>query len=245
MIEINEDVIHILTGGTEFNASYYNPDADNYASMMRLQFSLATTLVHELTHAYVFNTTAVDAAIEPYCNDQRIAETGFALECSIIEGTLIMYNPTNPAFLNSPFGFRSIRWPGHLNMSSYKKKASYAKHGVEYRTEYAVPMEFILQFFTDEFWAGRAERFGHVALKHTNRPVGVRETLPRGPGNYHPLESPRVKRRWNAMLQRMVDDAEDFEPNALHPEVKSGILYPTSAMNLHGAKLNMYTGEMV
>lgn len=235
----------MLTGGTEFNAAYYNPNADGNASMMRLQFSFAVTLVHELTHAYVFNTTAVSADIEPYCNDQRIAETGMALEASIIEGTLILCNQTNPSLMNSPFGFYSVRWPSHINIPAYNKKASYAKHGIDYRSEYAVPMSFILQFFTDEFWAGRAERFGHGALRHTDRPVGVRTTLPRDPEDYHPLESPRVKRRWNAEFQKMVDDPEDFEPNALHPAVKSGILYPNSAVNLHGAPLNTYTGEKV
>ncbi|THX66856.1 male sterility protein [Aureobasidium pullulans] len=75
------------------------PNTDSTSRLLRTQFTLAFTMVHELVHAWVRNmrrdALRIDE-VEPYCNDDRIAEPGWAL-MSAIFGSIGWPIANNPA----------------------------------------------------------------------------------------------------------------------------------------------------
>lgn len=105
-------------------------------------------------------------------------------------------------------------------------------------------MWFIQQLFTEEFWDNRVARFGSEPLT-VARVVGVRKRIDYTEGDFDDLESPRVKRRAisDALGQRLVDDPEDFEPDAWHPGVEEGILYTDGATDWDREELDVVSGR--
>ncbi|KEQ86896.1 hypothetical protein M438DRAFT_291624, partial [Aureobasidium pullulans EXF-150] len=173
-------------------------------------------MVHELVHAWVRNmrrdALRIDE-VEPYCNDDRIAEPGWAL-MSAIFGSIGWPIANNPVMYDAPFGLSTIRFPGTRDLRKTFAAESYkgtpAKWGVDISTEYALPMDFIGQFFTNDFWDTRVERFGSGMLR-SPKPLGVREAHEYTENSFEAPESPRVKRR-------LVDGVEVDDPEARSPE---------------------------
>jgi hypothetical protein len=220
----------------------------NYKSMlMRCQFHFAITLLHELVHAWTYNTRRDPPgwACEPFCADQRVGETGWAM-INAIFGSVFGEIGNNPELRNSPFGLRSFRWPGFRHMDGHFEIEPYtatpAKHGITVATEYAVPMQFIRQFFTEEFYYTRVERFGPGILK-TPKVLGVRCGW--HPHEFDEIESPRVKRR--KIGDEEVDDPEIASPvdDTLHPALLQGVLHKDWAFNLLGQPIDKHTGLII
>ncbi|KAI5241128.1 hypothetical protein E4T43_05690 [Aureobasidium subglaciale] len=215
------------------------PGADSHSTLLRSQFSLALIIVHETTHAWVSNFRRISNwDSEPYYNDHRIAEPGWAME-TLIFGSTIMSTVHNPFMYDAPYGLSSIRFPGtrvspaDFNVESYK--GSVAKWGIDHQTEYAVPMNFITQFFDDDFYNSRAHRFGTTGTLKPPKILGVRKRI--WTRFEEPLESPHVKRR--KVGNTWVDDPEQPSPtdDTLHTAVVEGVLYPNAAFNSQGKPL--------
>ncbi|TIA31311.1 hypothetical protein D6C78_09011 [Aureobasidium pullulans] len=225
------------------------PNTDSTSRLLRTQFTLAFTMVHELVHAWVRNmrrdALRIDE-VEPYCNDDRIAEPGWAL-MSAIFGSIGWPIANNPVMYDAPFGMSTIRFPGTRDLRKTFAAESYkgtpAKWGVDISTEYALPMDFIGQFFTNDFWDTRVERFGSGMLR-SPKPLGVREVHEYTENSFEAPESPRVKRRLVDGVE--VDDPEARSPehDTLHPGVRKGILLPDSAFDGVGNRLDLRSGKI-
>jgi hypothetical protein len=129
--------------------------------------------------------------LNPFRNDERIAEEGYAAETSIHKHVILKEMKTNISIPTTPFGMCANPWPGRLDGDGYPVKATAAKHGIEGYTSYAVPMsvsivktscgmhladlfsQYVQQFFLDDFWDNRILRFGDGALGNY-KAVGVR-----------------------------------------------------------------------
>lgn len=111
-IDIREEYRYVLAGGTALNASHYNPAASDESAILRTPFHLAMTLVHELTHAWDANTRQISHIRQPFCNDQRIAEEGMALEVAIWGGRAVSLVNANQTVETGPFGCEAVSWPG-------------------------------------------------------------------------------------------------------------------------------------
>ncbi|KAI5202579.1 hypothetical protein E4T39_04627 [Aureobasidium subglaciale] len=215
------------------------PGADSYSRLLRSQFSLALVIMHETTHAWVSNTRRTSSwDSEPYHNDHRIAEPGWALE-ALIFGSPILSTIQNPIMYDSPYGLSSIRFPGtrgsYTDFCVESYKGTVAKWGIEHHTEYAVPMSFITQFFDDDFYNNRAQRFGATGALKPPKVLGVRKRIW---SHYEvPLESPHVKRR--KVGNTWVEDPEQPSPtdDTLHPAIADGVLYENAAYDLQGNTL--------
>lgn len=220
------------------------PGTDAKSLLLRAQFLMAQLLLHELSHAWT-NTCRREAEhlrAEPFYKDHRIAETGYALEVAIF-GSLIAASGSNPQLDPGPFGFSSVRYPG-IKVPARDIVEPYiatpAKHGVDHHTEYAVPMSFVHQFFTDEFWDTRVQRFGPGMLRMPKE-LGVRY---KWNGNFSVLESPTVKKR-KILGLFSVKDPEKVSPkwDTLYPKVAEGVLAKDRVTTLQGEELDPRTGK--
>ncbi|THX01115.1 hypothetical protein D6D13_09106 [Aureobasidium pullulans] len=184
IVSIDTNVRYILSGGTGYAASRYNPAAQDESSLLRVRYHAAMSLVHEMTHVWFLNTLAIDEDIFPFANDQRIGEEG----------------------------------------------ASRAKQGVNRNVQYAVPMKFIRDFFTDDLWDNREKRFGAGALEGY-KAIAVRQQCNFYPGDFNSLESPTV--------EKVRDEDTGLNIDTWMPDVEEGIIYPDRAFELSGAQIDM------
>ncbi|THY35918.1 hypothetical protein D6D01_00938 [Aureobasidium pullulans] len=225
------------------------PNTDSTSRLLRTQFSLAFTMVHELVHAWVRNmrrNAHRKDEVDPYCNDDRIAEPGWAL-MSAIFGSIGWPIANNPIMYDAPFGLSTIRFPGTRDLRKTFAAESYkgtpAKWGVDVSTEYALPMDFMGQFFTNDFWDTRVERYGSGMLR-SPKPLGVRVIHQYTENSFEAPESPRVKRRLVGGVE--VDDPEARSPehDTLHPGVRKGVFLPDSAFDGIGNILDLRSGKI-
>ena len=142
-MSIDTNVRYILSGGTGYAASRYNPAAQDESSLLRVRYHAAMSLVHEMTHVWFLNTLAIDEDIFPFANDQRIGEEGYACEAVITKGVTIGPISANPSVDTMPFGMMAAPWPGVQKHEAWDKfvSASRAKQGVNRNVQYAVPMK--------------------------------------------------------------------------------------------------------
>lgn len=120
----------------------------------KIDFSLATTILHELAHA-VTNDVASDG-LEDCFEESFVAEAGFELEsrtfglCWDSDKLLAWYNWQTSWLYGSDYDMRDICCdPSKL-----------VKESVHWDTDY----KFLLKLFDDNFWNGEYARRGGVAL---------------------------------------------------------------------------------
>ncbi|KAI4843072.1 hypothetical protein E4T44_06946, partial [Aureobasidium sp. EXF-8845] len=229
----------ICRGGTEFNASHYNPAASNTSAYMRTQLFLANTIVHELTHAWFENVTDEAGNLNPFRNDERIAEEGYAAETLIHKHAILHEIQPNISIPTTPFGMRADSWPGGSDGTGYPIKATAAKHGIKSHTSYAIPMSYVQQFFLDDFWDNRILRFGDGALSNYEA-VGVRL---RHNFQFDATELPITRRKRNPVTGE-IEEWPEVDADAEFPHVDEGIIYPDKALTLHGEEIYDSDTEM-
>ncbi|KAH0369928.1 hypothetical protein KCU65_g2960, partial [Aureobasidium melanogenum] len=238
-IRLDTHLLYIISGGTQLNASYYNPSASDKSAYMRTQLLLANVIIHELTHAWFNNVTTETYGFSPFRNDDRAGEEGFALETVINKNSILVEIHTNISIDTTPFGIAAQRWPGLEDREGIAIKASAAKYGIRYDTLYAVPMSYIQQFFLDDFWDNRILRFGDGAVNNY-KAVGVRVSLDL---NYDGSESPTVKQKQD-LLSGLFEDDPEIDPDAEYPDVDEGIIYPNRILTLLGQEMSDSDIEM-
>ncbi|THY78453.1 hypothetical protein D6C86_02805 [Aureobasidium pullulans] len=231
IIELEYRYRYILTGGMAYDPTKYNPAASSEDAHLRLQFHLALVILHEMSHAWFFNVRR--EFVTPFVNDHRIAEEGFEGEATISKGNIITPLGVNVQLPTLPFGMAARAWPGAHHSDEWWIKASAAKYGIPFDTRYAVPMKFIKQFFNDDFWNHRVERFGPGALNNF-KSVGLRHRMSKT--KFLPPESPKVKRKRDQATGLDVDDPE-IEPDAVFPQVTIGIIYADGALSALGKEI--------
>ncbi|TIA37834.1 hypothetical protein D6C78_04458 [Aureobasidium pullulans] len=176
-IKLDDEWRYLLTDGKEMLASLCNPEAEDESAFLRIQLLAANTILHELAHAFYFNTA-----------------TG--------------------------------RWPGAArDVYTHLIKKSFAKDGVKHETEYMVSMEYVRQFFCDEFWEGREMRYETTPLSNF-AVVGVRLLFKNSRNSFDPSESPTVDKH---------DDHNigEFLPNLM----ESAIVYKHEAFTFAEEKI--------
>ncbi|KAG9698151.1 hypothetical protein KCU95_g2838, partial [Aureobasidium melanogenum] len=240
-IRLDTHLLYIICGGTQLNASYYNPAASDASAYMRTQLILANVIIHELTHAWFNNVTAETYGISPFRNDDRAGEEGFAIETVVNKNSILVEIHTNISIGTTPFGIAAQRWPGIESREDIAIKASAAKHGIRYDTSYAVPMSYVHQFFLDDFWDNRILRFGDGAVNNY-KAVGVRVSLV-DQLKYDDLESPTVKQKQDPLSGVWEDDPE-IDSDAEYPNVDEGIIYPNRILTLLGQEMSDSDIEM-
>ncbi|KAH0398638.1 hypothetical protein KCU89_g7031, partial [Aureobasidium melanogenum] len=229
-IRLDTYLLYIISGGTQLNASHYNPAASDASSYMRTQLLLANIIIHEMTHAWL-----------PFRNDDRAGEEGFAIETVINKNVVLLEVQANISLESTPFGLFAERWPGLERREGIAIKASAAKHGIRFDTSYAVPMSYVHQFFLDDFWDNRIQRFGDGAVNNY-KAVGVRKSLV-GRLGYNDVESPTVKQKQNPLSGALEEDPE-IDPDAEYPDVDEGIVYPNRILTLLGEEITESDIEM-
>lgn len=174
-IRIHPTYLDVLCRGTPARSISidWTPGTDEESVRLRMQWMLATILVHELMHAMwiVWHGTKVG---EPYYRDTRVAELGWQWESNLFSGTIVP-GIDGPAGAN--YGFQFFRWPDINDSTKIKPLTSYKKWGGSvFQNRYAVDMEFVQGFFTHDFW-DRVERFGLATFEPEHR-FGVRVKWP-------------------------------------------------------------------
>ncbi|TIA37828.1 hypothetical protein D6C78_04456 [Aureobasidium pullulans] len=232
IVSIDTNVRYILSGGTGYAASRYNPAAQDESSLLRVRYHAAMSLVHEMTHIWFLNTLAIDEDIFPFANDQRIGEEGYACEAVITKGVTIGPISANPSVDTMPFGMMAAPWPGVQRHDDWDKfvSASRAKQGINRNVQYAVPMKFIRDFFTDDLWDNREKRFGAGALEGY-KAIAVRQKCNFYPGDFNSFESPTV--------EKVRDEDTGLNIDTWMPDVEEGIIYPDRAFELSGAPIDI------
>ncbi|KAG9843642.1 hypothetical protein KCU98_g5884, partial [Aureobasidium melanogenum] len=153
-----------------------HPEFDQYAADLRTRFYMAMTMVHETAHAFhnVFNPTAHFQKHEPFMNDSRVAELGYAITKHLF-GNVIQIAGANPEHLGVPFGFYFFDWPDSANRGLQKiMRYSLAKAGVHTHTYYVLPMSYVLKVLHPQFWTDEVMRYGTIASLRPAKDLGVR-----------------------------------------------------------------------
>ncbi|KAG9561736.1 hypothetical protein KCU71_g8053, partial [Aureobasidium melanogenum] len=198
-----------------------HPELDQYAADLRARFYMAMTMVHETAHAFhnVFNSTGHFQKHEPFMNDSRMAELGYAITKHLF-GNVMQIAGANPEHLGVPFGFYFFDWPDSANRGLKKiMRYSLAKAGVHTHTYYVLPMSYILKVLHPQFWTDEVMRYGTIASLQPPKLLGVRY-------RYDDYEL------W---LDKHESDTE-FEapllPDELQPDVAEGIITQDTATPL-------------
>lgn len=195
--------------------------------------------------------------LNPFRNDERIAEEGYAAETSIHKHVILKEMKTNISIPTTPFGMCANPWPGRLDGDGYPVKATAAKHGIEGYTSYAVPMsvsivktscgmhladlfsQYVQQFFLDDFWDNRILRFGDGALGNY-KAVGVRL---RHKVQFVDVETPTLRRKRNPVTGQQ-EEWPEIDADAEFPHVYEGIIYPDKVLTPHGEEISEPNTEM-
>ncbi|KAH0357185.1 hypothetical protein KCU81_g167, partial [Aureobasidium melanogenum] len=221
-VGLDDEFRYIIAGGSALRADLYNPEAQNMSSFLRTQLWLATIIIHELGHVFRLNTNKLLEANNPFCNDSRIAEEGNALEAAVHKGVIMEPNSANPRVLTTPFGMVSWKWPGIHDGEYYDEKSRWTveEEAPLYHTFYAMKMEYIRDFFNDEFWNQRYLRFGGQAFSGFAA-VGVRLLFE------DDSSASKIKRNMAIGLEL---EADEWMPGV----IDQGIVYRDRVLNLSG-----------
>jgi hypothetical protein len=195
--------------------------------------------------------------LNPFRNDERIAEEGYAAETSIHKHVILNEMKTNMSIPTMPFRMCANPWPGRFDGNGYPIKATAAKHGIKGYTSYAVPMsvsivkkfcemhladlfsQYVQQFFLDDFWDNRILRFGDGALSNY-KAVGLRL---RHNFQFDDTETPTVRTKRNSVTGYQ-EEWPEIEADAEFPNVDEGIIYPDKVLTLHGEEISESDTEM-
>ncbi|KAG9659284.1 hypothetical protein KCU64_g3953, partial [Aureobasidium melanogenum] len=95
--------------------------------------------------------------------------------------------------------------------------------------------KYVHQFFLDDFWNNRIQRFGDGAVNNY-KAVGVRKSLV-DQLEYNELESPTVKQKQNP-LSGAWEEGPEIDSDAEYPDVDEGIIYPNRILTLLGQEMS-------
>lgn len=101
--------------------------------------------------------------------------------------------------------------------------------------------QYVHQFFLDDFWDNRIQRFGDGAVSNY-KAVGVRVSLV-DQLDYDDLESPTIKQKQDPLTGAWEEDPE-IDPDAEYPNVDEGIIYPNRMLTLLGQEMTDSDVEM-
>lgn len=93
--------------------------------------------------------------------------------------------------------------------------------------------QYVHQFFLDDFWDSRIQRFGDGAVSNY-KAVGVRVLVDRH--DYDDLESPTIKQKQDPLTGAWEEDPE-IDPDAEYPDVDEGTIYPNRILTLLGQEM--------
>lgn len=138
------------------------PEEQN--SHLRQVFLLASTLLHELSHAVLLATSdpiedAHDQPAEPFVENDREAEVGYAWEMAMYGGPpyAIGYRA------DCSLGLKACRWPG-IKRSAIGDHPYTRPSRRKWEIDWALSMAWVQLFFTKAFW-GQIERYGPSCMR--------------------------------------------------------------------------------
>jgi len=161
-------------------------EGGNKLEILNLQFRTAVTLVHELAHAIngavdinlyplmneiELTGTASSKIYEPWYEDQRLAELGFAYENEVFGGmvhTLPNMRPDHPNSIDPSHPVFVQKWPGTVTNRHTKRRGS-----KQSMTLYLVSMHFIHNIQQQNFWDYHSA-YRDVSKLRIEKTIGVR-----------------------------------------------------------------------
>jgi len=171
--------------------SYQDGDDTSRDFMFRLQFNLAVTFCHEITHAVEYGrnkdllqrrisdriqrednsyTGPYPQANEPFFKNQNLAEIGACWENEVFGGQIHLGKGSEcPLFL--------VKWPTFDADLKVPIRRGFKRTS----TRYVVPMFFVWNLFRQEFWDKvNGERPGDETALRIKKRFGYRRTCPEG-----------------------------------------------------------------
>ncbi|KAH0290942.1 hypothetical protein M436DRAFT_59945 [Aureobasidium namibiae CBS 147.97] len=219
-VTIDDSFRYAIVDGSAVRANLYNPAATIESSFLRTQWWLATAIFHELGHVFRFNTSRLHIDVDPFCNDCRLAEEGFALTAAVLKGVIPTSIDANLKLVTSPFGMATWEWPGFFETIGLVHRRTAHEDGFNYANFDVIKMEYIRDFFSDEFWDQCYLRYGMSSF----RAVGVRDRV------FDENMAPNGKRVATIGLE--------LEAEPWMPEVEEeGIVYEDRVLNFAGDKV--------
>ncbi len=152
---------------------------------LRIQYHIALIFLHELGHAVRIATTEIEKdaegylilpALEPFFEDDRQAECGYACTQALINGSIDAYY----YYPSCERGLLITKWPTVFSHESEVAKLAtipQRRRPKRFITSYVVGMEYIQSLFTDEFWEVDVRRFGaaEVRIEGMRKRLGYRD----------------------------------------------------------------------
>ncbi|CAD0099766.1 unnamed protein product [Aureobasidium mustum] len=197
---------------------------NHISAIYRTGLLLASTLLHEFTHAFAMayfeipHTQDPDHVYEPWVRGNRANEQGWSFENYIFGGVVNPYTigipPMNPNFTGylqsvaAPFGFYTHQqwdlwmqnngYSGHVMDSDRKDDQDFPPERV-----FPVPQAWVHWLYSDDLWKDQVHRFGLSVVKVPKlQEWGVTFRCEGEIGAYRTGED-----RWNTGQVR------DFKPN--------------------------------
>lgn len=189
---ITDDGRHGLGALTRIKTAYVtklaqlHTEGGNKLEILNLQFRMAVTLVHELAHAVnaavdtnliplnneiILTGTASSKIYEPWYEDQRLAELGFAYENEVFGGAIQPLPNMKPDPLSSIDSSHPVfvqKWPGTVSDVYPKRRGSKLT-----MTMYLVSMHFIHNIQQQSFWDYHSS-YRDVSKLRVEKTIGVR-----------------------------------------------------------------------
>ncbi|KAI9696206.1 MAG: hypothetical protein M1836_005759 [Candelina mexicana] len=151
---------------------------------LRVQYYLAISILHELAHVVRIATTEIprDAhyvdivpAMEPFFEDDRQAECGYACTQVLVNGSVEPYF----GWPDCRFGLTIAKWPSVWSRSESGADGFLVperRRPKKFTTTYVISMEHIQPLFTDQFWEYDVKRYGarEVRIEGRKKRLGYR-----------------------------------------------------------------------
>ncbi|PBP21106.1 hypothetical protein BUE80_DR008027 [Diplocarpon rosae] len=180
------------------------------AERMSIQWSIASTISHEVMHAVQYLSTDLIgnyAGTEDFFSQEALSEIGYSFEKAA--GNLPLSRPFLDEHGSLPLGwFFSRYWPTGSDVAN-ADEVELINPGVQMFDEmFPIPLSFYEDVHQEEFWSVAVRKFGHGIFHYRTRREGTRVQQ-----NRHPLTGKiRVKggTRFQAFNQNFVAPTNDF-----------------------------------
>lgn len=178
---------------------------DKDLPLLNLQFMIAKNLCHEIAHAVNYavsfdavsepgsgtNTRSEESALyEPFYEDQRQAELGYAYENEVFGGVIQPYTLLTQAQLHKrhvevpgsvPITSPEIplyvcKWPSTASDPSWPER----RHSKKSETTYCISMHFIYNIQQQSFWERNISRTADTSILRISKTIGIREKAKEG-----------------------------------------------------------------
>lgn len=178
--------------------------AKNDHALLRTQWHMAKTFVHEFCHCLntaLFQRDDTQTMIELFHFNDRTAEIGCAFEQTMFDGwTIVVGNdPQGPRHAAAAYGLVKVQFPGTIRGIG-QERCSPAKHADRTRNPGAVDavssfvqMQFVHRYFTKVFWEMQVPRSSSVEVFHIpDGPESMTETSDEPDAGESPLTLKRA-----------------------------------------------------